>query len=75
MAVGCGKKAAERSGAIVMVSVLVPVPMAFVAESVTVDVRLIVGVPVMAPVVAFNARPAGRPAAAKLVGEPVAVIV
>ena len=51
-----------------------PVPLAFVALSVTINVPAVVGVPVMAPVCELTVRPEGRPVAPKLVGLSVAVI-
>ena len=51
-----------------------PVPVALVAERVIEKDPVAVGVPEMTPLEAFTASPAGRPEAAKLVGELVAVI-
>ena len=60
---------------IVIASVLVPVPPAFVALIVTlVGPPAVVGVPEIAPVVVFTLKPAGSPLAPKLVGLLVAVI-
>ena len=59
---------------IVSVRVAVPVPVALVALSVTVDVPAAVGVPEIIPVDVFTDSPAGNPVALKLVGEFVAVI-
>src|SRR5437899_10647633 len=53
---------------IVTASVWGPVPPALVALTVTVEAPALVGVPVMSPVVALSARPAGNPVALKLVG-------
>ena len=55
---------ATFAAATVMVRVAVPVPVEFVADSVTVAVPAAVGVPLMAPVSALIDRPAGRPVAA-----------
>jgi hypothetical protein len=52
---------ATPAGATVIVSAALPVPTAFVAPSRTGVVPAVVGVPVIAPVVALIARPAGRP--------------
>ncbi len=46
-----------------MVSVAVPVPPAFVALIVTVNVPAAVGVPEITPVEVFTANPAGNPLA------------
>lgn len=62
-------------GLIVIVRVIVPVPPAFVAPKTTADVPVTVGIPVIAPVEELILRPAGNPAAVKLVGEFVAVTV
>ena len=51
-----------------------PVPVAFVAVRVMVDVPATVGVPEIRPVAVLADRPVGRPVAPKLVGELVAVI-
>jgi hypothetical protein len=48
---------------IVSVRVALPVPLAFVALSVTVDVPAVVGVPEINPVVPLNDNPAGSPVA------------
>jgi hypothetical protein len=48
---------------IVSVRVALPVPLAFVALSVTVDVPAEVGVPEISPVVLFTDNPAGSPVA------------
>ena len=47
----------------VSVKVALPVPVLFVALSVTVDVPEVVGVPEMRPVVVLTLSPAGNPAA------------
>ena len=47
------------AAATVIVSVALPVPVAFVAPSNTLVVPVAVGVPVMAPVAVFTVRPAG----------------
>ncbi len=60
-------------GTMVIVSVAVPVPPAFVALSVTGKAPDKVGVPEITPVV-FIERPAGNPVALKLVGLLVAAI-
>jgi hypothetical protein len=49
--------------ATVTVRVAFPVPPAFVALSVTVEVPAVVGVPEIAPVAVFTVRPAGNPVA------------
>src|SRR2546428_1488402 len=51
---------------IVTASVWGPVPPALVALRVTVEAPALVGVPVMSPVVALSARPAGNPVALKV---------
>ena len=53
----------------------VPVPPAFVALSVTVEIPAACGIPEITPVMVLTDRPAGRPEAPKLVGLFVAVIV
>ena len=60
---------------IVKVNVAVPVPAAFVARNPMLDVPAAVGVPEMTPVAVLTESPAGKPAALKLVGFLVAVIV
>ena len=58
--------ALEITGAgteIVSDKVALPVPVLFVALSVTVDVPAAVGVPEMRPVLVFTLRPAGKPVA------------
>ena len=57
-----------------MTSVALPVPPAFVALIVTVNVPAVVGVPEIIPLVVFTLKPAGSPVALKLVGLLVAVI-
>ena len=47
----------------VSVKVALPVPVLFVALSVTVDVPAAVGVPEMRPVLVFTLSPAGKPVA------------
>jgi hypothetical protein len=47
----------------VSVSVALPVPLALVAPSVTVEAPAAVGVPEIRPVAAFNERPDGKPVA------------
>jgi hypothetical protein len=59
---------------IVSVRVALPVPPAFVAPNVTVEVAAAVGVPEISPVEVFTDKPPGKPAALKLVCEFVAVI-
>lgn len=59
---------------IVRFSVVEPVPVAFVALSVTLEFPGVVGVPEITPVEVLTLRPAGKPIAEKLVGEFVAVI-
>ena len=51
------------AGLIVSVSVALPVPPAFVALSVTVDVPAVVGVPEINPLVLLTDSPAGNPVA------------
>ena len=58
----------------VKVNVALPVPALLVALNVTAEVPGAVGVPEIKPVAAFTDKPAGSPAAPKLVGELVAVI-
>ena len=72
-----GARLTAGVGAAVTVSVrvAVPVPVALVALSATLLVPAAVGVPVMAPLVVFIVRPAGRPVALKLVGVLVAAIL
>ena len=60
--------------AITRLTVSLPVPPPFVAFTFTVDVPAAVGVPEISPLDAFTLNPAGKPVAAKLVGEFVAVI-
>ena len=62
------------TAAMVMVTICVPVPPPFVAVTVGLKVPAAVGVPVISPVPAATLRPAGKPAAPKLVGVFVAVI-
>ena len=50
-------------GTMVSVNVAVPVPPAFFAERVMVNVPASVGVPVICPVTEFKFNPAGRPVA------------
>lgn len=57
------------AGLMVRTNVAVPVPVAFVAPIVTLDVPAAVGVPVTDPVDVLTESPAGRPVALKLVGE------
>ena len=59
---------------IVKVTTLVPVPAALVAETVTIDVPVEVGDPLIRPVIVLIESPAGNPAAAYDVGEFEAVI-
>jgi len=61
-----------------MLRVLVPLPVAFVALTVKLNVPIAVGVPVMAPVVSFKLRPVGsvRLEIDQVIGfEPVAVSI
>ena len=51
------------AGLMVIVTVFDPVPPALLALIVDVNVPVVAGVPVMAPVVVFTERPAGRPLA------------
>ena len=55
-------------------SVAVPVPCAFVALRVTLNVPAAEGVPEMRPFVVLTARPAGSPVALKLAGLLIAVV-
>ncbi len=50
-------------GFIVIVNVFVPAPPAFVALSVTLEVPVVVGVPLITPVDVFTLKPAGKPVA------------
>ena len=50
-------------GLTVIVSVAVPVPPAFVAPRLTVEVPVAVGVPEITPVVVFTVSPVGKPVA------------
>ena len=65
----------EGGAATTSESACVPVPAELAALSVTLNVPPNVGVPEMTPVVELRLWPAGKPAAPKLVGELVAVIV
>jgi hypothetical protein len=60
--------AAGKLALIVMLKVLVPVPPALVALSVTLVVAAVVGVPEISPVVVLTVSPAGNPVALKEVG-------
>ena len=60
--------------AIVIVTVLLPVPPRLVALTVAVNVPEAVGVPLIKPVAVFTVSPAGKPLAVKLVGVFEAVI-
>ena len=60
---------AGAGGLMVSASVAVPVPSASVALSVTLAAPAEPGVPEMRPLLVLMLRPAGRPAASKLVGE------
>jgi len=51
------------AAAMVSDKVALPVPVLFVALSVTVDVPAAVGVPAMRPVLVFTLSPAGKPVA------------
>ena len=66
---------AMEAAATVMVRVAVSVPELLVALIVTTEMPTFEGVPVMAPGEELSTRPAGRLVAAKLVGEPDAVIL
>jgi len=66
---GCG------TGLTVRVSIAVPVPAEFVAAISTLEAPKLVGVPVIAPVDESTVSPPGRPAAEKLVGRFVALIL
>ena len=57
-----------------MVRVALPVPVALVAEIVTLETAAVVGVPEIRPVAVLTLRPAGRPVAAKEVGVLLAAI-
>lgn len=52
-----------EAGFIVRLSCFVPVPEAFVADKVTVNVPEAVGVPEITPVAVFTLNPAGNPVA------------
>ena len=54
---------AEPDAPIVMVRVADPVPTAFLALMVTLDVPAAVSVPLMTPLLVITVRPAGRPVA------------
>ena len=60
--------------AMVIVRVALPVPVALVAEIVTLETAAVVGVPEIRPVAVLTLRPAGRPVAAKDVGVLLAAI-
>ena len=62
------------AGFTVKASTWVPVPLAFVALNVTLEVPAAVGDPEIKPVAVLIDSPAGKPAALKLVGLFVAVI-
>ena len=62
------------AGLTLSVSAFVPVPLALVAERVTVLVAAVVAVPEISPLAVLIASPAGSPVALKLVGVLVAVI-
>ena len=64
----------DAGGAIVIVTVLLPLPPKLDALTVEVNVPEAVGVPLIKPVAVFTVSPAGRPLAAKFVGEFEAVI-
>ena len=66
-------KNAGGSRLTVSVSICDPVPVAFVAVIVMLDVPVAVGVPVIAPAIVSMLSPAGSPRAPKLVGLLVAV--
>ena len=70
-----GKNRVEPELRTVKVNGAVPVPAALVALKVTLDVPVAVGVPEMTPVAVLTESPGGNPAALKLVGLLVAVIV
>ena len=55
------------AGLIVRIKLAEPVPLGLIALSVTVLVPVADGVPLMAPVLVFTLKPAGRPDAPKLV--------
>ena len=59
---------------ILNVTTRLPVPVALVADTVTLLVATVVGVPEITPVLVFTLSPAGRPVALKLVGLLLAVI-
>ena len=58
----------------VTVTTMLPVPPALVADTVTEDVPVAVGVPETRPVAVLTLNPAGKPVALKLVGLLLAVI-
>ena len=59
----------------VNVATRLPVPVALVADTVTLLVATVVGVPEIMPVLLFKVSPSGSVVELKLVGELVAVIV
>jgi hypothetical protein len=61
-------------GPTTMIKVAVPVPAELVAPIVANQVFTAVGVPLMTPVAVFRDRPGGNKVAAKLVGDPEALI-
>jgi hypothetical protein len=64
-----------EAGLITTLNGFVPVPVEFVADSVTLNVPEAVGVPLITPDEVFTLNPAGKPVAPKLVGLFEAVIV
>lgn len=60
--------------AIVTVTAFDPVPLALVADTITLEVPLVIGVPEIKPVAVLTDSPAGSPVAAKLAGTLLAVI-
>ena len=60
--------------ATIIVKVMLPVPIEFVAFTVTLDVPAAVAVPEIKPVAVLSNKPGGRPTALKLVGKLLAII-
>ena len=62
-------------GLIVKIKVALPVPLLLAALIVTLYVPAVVGVPEIAPVVVFTVKPAGSPAAPKLMIGPLLAVI
>lgn len=71
---GGGGGGGAGAAAILIARDCVPVPPAFVAEIVALNVPAALGVPEMSPLAVFTPSPGGKPLAPKLVGELLAVI-